>query len=125
MISVSIFALRDVIRKVQSDFKIPHNGISHTSPSAGNDIAKIREYLEQHELQSYKPDRENNKYAVPVHDLIAAGTTYNNTAQPFKNFRADMRKASNLGTKNKAHPVLDDNDSVQANIDIGGELDHK
>jgi hypothetical protein len=123
MILVSIFALRDVIRKVQSDFKIPYNGISHTSPSIGEDIAKICEYLEQHELQSYKPERENNEYAIPVRDLIVAGATYNNTARPFKNFRADTRNTKNLGTKQGAEQALDDTDYTQADIDLGGELD--
>ncbi|KAJ6620918.1 hypothetical protein B0H10DRAFT_2355253 [Mycena sp. CBHHK59/15] len=36
MITVVIFNLRDVMRNVQTQFKIPHHGISHTSPNAAD-----------------------------------------------------------------------------------------
>ncbi|KAJ6492735.1 hypothetical protein C8R47DRAFT_1044212 [Mycena vitilis] len=60
MISVSIFALRDVIRRVQSDYQIPHNGKSHSNPSTTEDVRTIRDYLELHELQSFHPERADN-----------------------------------------------------------------
>jgi hypothetical protein len=50
MISVSIFALRDVIRRVQLEYKIPHNSKSHSNPSTAKDIRAIRDYLELHKL---------------------------------------------------------------------------
>ncbi|KAF8222896.1 hypothetical protein L208DRAFT_1381680 [Tricholoma matsutake] len=70
MISVSIFTLRKVIHNVQLDYRIPHNGMSHTSPSTKDDIEYICSYLEQHILQSDKPECENNKWAEPIHDLL-------------------------------------------------------
>ncbi|KAJ7465508.1 hypothetical protein FB451DRAFT_1178990 [Mycena latifolia] len=85
MISVSIFALRDVIRRVQLDYKIPFNGKSHTNPS---------------KIQSFWPERDNNDCPVPARDLMEIGAAYANAARAFKTFRADTRKASNSGTKN-------------------------
>ncbi|KAJ7860242.1 hypothetical protein B0H14DRAFT_2350714, partial [Mycena olivaceomarginata] len=101
MISVSIFALRDVIRRVQLDYKIPFNGKSHTNPSTATDVQRIRDHLETNKIQTFWPERENNDCAVPVRDLMEAGAAYANTARAFKTFRADTRKASNLGTKTR------------------------
>ncbi|EDQ99724.1 uncharacterized protein LACBIDRAFT_334739 [Laccaria bicolor S238N-H82] len=76
MVSVSIFALRDVIRQVQMNFKTPYNGKSHTSPAIDTDIATIRAYLEEHTIQMYTPERQNNKMTIPARDLMAAGAAY-------------------------------------------------
>ncbi|KAJ7869595.1 hypothetical protein B0H14DRAFT_3579250 [Mycena olivaceomarginata] len=111
MISVSIFALRDVIRRVQLDYKIPHNGKSHTNPSKIEDIRVVRDYLELHKLQSVCPERADNDLVVPARDLRETGAAYANTARAFKMFRPDTRKAANLGTANgsaRADEEVDD-----------------
>jgi hypothetical protein len=133
MITVSIFTLRDVIRQVQVDYKIPHNGISHTSPSTTDDINELREYLKQHKLQTYTPNRDNNTAAVPTRDLMISGAEYANTARAFKTFRNDMRNAkhTNRGprTSERTHPLVnpeaspDDEDAEPANPDLGGDID--
>ncbi|KAJ7808983.1 hypothetical protein B0H14DRAFT_3760274 [Mycena olivaceomarginata] len=138
MISVSIFALRDVIPlgatidackgrmrqmhvvytsnkapKVQLDYKIPSNGKSHTNPSTATDVQRIRDHLETNKIQTFWPERENNDCAVPVRDLMEAGAAYANTARAFKTFRADTRKASNLGTKHAGTAASAESDGVE------------
>jgi hypothetical protein len=100
MISVSIFALRDVIRQVQLDYKVSYNSTSHTSPSTDADIKELRRYLQLQQLQAYNAQRENNTFTTPVRDLMETGAAYANTARAFKTFRADNRKAENHGTTN-------------------------
>lgn len=132
MITVSIFTLRDVIRQVQIDYKIPHNGISHTSPSTTEDINHLRDYLKQQTLQTYSPNRDNNSTALPTRDLLGSGAEYANTARAFKTFRNDTRNAKH--SRNHTHrganntpvtsdPTLDDNDNEPANPDLGGDID--
>lgn len=123
MISVSIFALRDVIRRVQLDYKIPHNGKSHSNPSKTDDIRSIRDYLELHKLQSFCPERADNDLAVSVRDLMETGAAYANTARAFKTFRADNRKASNLGTANGSPPEDGNDDDVADADNYGQDLD--
>lgn len=126
MVTVSIFTLRDVIRRVQDSYKIPHNNISHTSPTADEDIQDIRKYLEKQTLQTYTPDRKENKWATPVRDLLSAGAAYASTAGAFNNFRRDIRKATNCGTVH-GNPIpqnLDDIDIFNngvPDIDLGAE----
>ena len=97
MVTVSIFTLWDVIRRVQVQYKTPHNSNSHTSPSTADDLKDLREYLETQKLQSFHPEREHNKYAIPARDLMALGAAYANKSGAFKNFRRDTRKAVNKG----------------------------
>jgi hypothetical protein len=131
MISVSIFALRDVIRQMQLAYKVPHNGKSHTSPSAENDIRDIRTYLETMELQTYQPERENNKFATAVRDLMEVGAAYANTARAYKSFRADTCKAANLGTSDQIDTVptrpvdvvIKDEVKDEVDNDLGADLD--
>jgi hypothetical protein len=127
MITVSIFVLRDVIRQVQIDYKIPHNGISHTSPSTTEDINYLREYLEQQALQTYTPNRENNTTAVPARDLMSSGAEYANTTRAFKSFCNNKRNAKH--SKNNALPITSnpshdnyENDKP-ADPDLGGDID--
>ena len=98
MVTVSIFTLCDVIRRVQDCYQIPYNSSTHTSPAADEDIADVRNYLQEQTLQSYTPDRKENKWATPSHDLLSAGAAYANTAGAFNNFRHDTRNAVNHGT---------------------------
>jgi hypothetical protein len=97
MVTVSIFTLRDVIRRVQAQYQSPNNNDSHTSPSADEDLKDLREYLETQKLQSFQPTREHNKYAIPARDLMTVGAAYANKSGAFKNFRCDTRKAINKG----------------------------
>ncbi|KAJ7709392.1 hypothetical protein B0H14DRAFT_2646273 [Mycena olivaceomarginata] len=57
MITVVIINLRDVMRNVQSQFKIPHHGTSHTSPQTAVDVANLTAWLEANSLQTYAKDR--------------------------------------------------------------------
>jgi hypothetical protein len=86
MVTVSIFTLRDVIQRVQDGYRIPFNSSTHTSPAANEDIADIWDYLQEQTLQSYTPNRKENKWATPTRDLLSAGTAYANTAGAFNNF---------------------------------------
>ncbi|KAJ7148219.1 hypothetical protein C8R46DRAFT_1167204 [Mycena filopes] len=92
MITVVIFNLRDVMRNVQAQFKIPHHGISHTSPNAAEDIARLQGWLESNKLQSYVKERPGKDSILRVRDLMVAGAAYANTPGAFKNFRRETRK---------------------------------
>jgi hypothetical protein len=93
VVSVSIFALRDVIRQVQINFKTPYNGKSHTSPAIDADISVIRAYLEEQKIQMYTPHRQNNEMTVLARDLMAAGAVYATTSKAYRKFYSDNRKA--------------------------------
>jgi hypothetical protein len=127
MVTVSIFTLRDVIRRVQDGYRIPFNSSTHTSPAANEDIADIRDYLQEQTLQSYTPNRKENKWATPARDLLSAGAAYANTAGAFNNFRRDTRNAVNHGkphgnsinTPPNAISAVEDD----ADIDLGADQD--
>lgn len=121
MVSVVIFTLRDVIRQVQKEFKVPYNGTSHTSPSAAADIHTLCKYLESRELQQYKPARKDNQYATPSRDLFAAGAEYANKASAFKTFTRDTRAAINKGAR-KSQPFAEGNH--ESDIETDNEADH-
>ncbi|KAF4590211.1 hypothetical protein EYR40_009391 [Pleurotus pulmonarius] len=123
MVSVSIFALREVIRQVQDSYKIPYNSLAHTSPDTSTDIKDICEYLEKSTLQTYTPERPFNDIATPARDLFSIGATYANTAPAFKNFRRDMRTADNLGFANAPPPAEDEGEMAEEMEDIFEEFD--
>jgi hypothetical protein len=134
MVTVSIFTLRDVIRRVQMDYKIPHNGISHTSPIAETDLHELCNYLKLHKLQMYHPTRENNEFATPARDLMVSGMEYANTAGAFKNFNNDTRRVKNNGKPcgTSIETVVEAGSSREDNgdegdkgvdFDLGGDLD--
>lgn len=127
MVSVSIFALRDVIRKVRNDFQTPGNTTYHTSPATTQDIRNLRLYLERENLQSYTPTRKGNDFATAARDLMIDGASYANTARAFNSFRADARKAENLGSTTKEMPpTFEDppdgssqDSALESKIDLG------
>lgn len=121
MVSVSIFALRDVIRRVQSEYKTPFNSTSHTSPSTEADLKILRDHLKDLKLQTYMPERENNQYASEVRDLLAVGAEYANKPSAFRNFTYTRRKATNLGTPEGSPPTdhVTQEDSEQVDFDLG------
>ncbi|KAJ7486375.1 hypothetical protein B0H11DRAFT_2410753 [Mycena galericulata] len=94
MITVVIFNLRDVMRNVQTQFKIPHHGVSHTSPNATEDIGKLQGWLESNNLQTYVKERPGKDQILRVRDLMVSGAAYANTPGAFKNFRRETRKVS-------------------------------
>ncbi|KAJ7775887.1 hypothetical protein B0H14DRAFT_3588093 [Mycena olivaceomarginata] len=96
MITVVIFNLRDVMRNVQSQLKIPHHGISHTN------IAKLQGWLESNKLQTYVKERPGKDSILRVRDLMVAGAAYVNTPGAFKNFRRETRKVSYKNTSPQA-----------------------
>ncbi|KAL1677976.1 hypothetical protein EV122DRAFT_278607 [Schizophyllum commune] len=97
LVTVCIFTLRDAMRTVQSAFNIPHYGITHTVPAMTREVQALADLLEQEALQSYIPNRPGNDCVAPVRDLIGHGVVHMSTASAFQNFRADTRKATNLG----------------------------
>jgi hypothetical protein len=121
MVSVSIFALRDVIRRVQSEYKTPFNSTSHTSPSTEADLKILRDHLKDLKLQTYTPECENNQYASEVRDLLALGAEYTNKPRAFKNFTYTRWKATNLGTPEGSPPTdhLTQEDLEHADFDLG------
>jgi hypothetical protein len=94
MITVVIFNLRDVMRNVQSQFKIPHHGTSHTSPQTAVDVANLTAWLEANSLQTYVKDRAGKDSILRSRDLMVAGAAYANTPSAFRNFRGEIRKVS-------------------------------
>jgi hypothetical protein len=124
MVTVSIFVLRDVIRRVPEGYKIPFNSTSHTSPLTHKDIMDICNHLHNNKLQSYMPECENNDKATPVRDLLAEGAAYANTTRAFRNFRRDTRKAANLRTAHgeKLSAECDLDSGEYANPDLGGDI---
>ena len=86
MVSVCIFSLREVIRKMQKEFVTPFNSTSHISPPTEADIKVLRDYLEALCLQTYHPERENNSSATEARDLIQGGSEYANTPSAHRNF---------------------------------------
>jgi hypothetical protein len=127
MVTVSIFTLRDVIRRVQDSYKIPYNSTTHTSPAADEDIQEIRNYLQKETLQTYTPDRKENERATPIQDLVAAGAAYANTVGAFNNFRRDNCNATNHGMAHGNRTGADNAgqsaDKEEADIDLGTDMD--
>ncbi|KAJ6614984.1 hypothetical protein B0H10DRAFT_1950240 [Mycena sp. CBHHK59/15] len=91
MVTVVIFNLRDVMHNVQTQFKIPHHGVSHTSPKIDTDLANLQGWLEKHCLQSYVKDRPGKDNILRARDLMVTGAAYASTPSAFKNFRAETR----------------------------------
>ncbi|KAG1760022.1 hypothetical protein EDD22DRAFT_980812 [Suillus occidentalis] len=104
MVSISIFAFYDVIRKVRNDFQTPGNTMYHTSPATTQDIHNLQLYLEHENLQSYTPTHKGNDFATATHNLMIDGASYANTARAFNSFHADAQKAKNLGSTTKEMP---------------------
>ncbi|KAJ7075015.1 hypothetical protein B0H15DRAFT_792379 [Mycena belliarum] len=94
MVTVIIFNLRDVMRNVQSQFKIPHHGISHTSPQTTIDIERLKGWIEANNLQTYMKDRAGKDHILRARDLMVASAAYASTPSAFKNFRREIRKVS-------------------------------
>jgi len=83
MVLVSIFALRDMIQQVQSEYKTLFNASSHMCLSTEADLNTLRNYLKVQQLQTYKFDQDNNQYATPVQDLLTVGAKYANKPSVF------------------------------------------
>ena len=106
MVSVSIFALRNMIQCAQSEYKTPFNSTSHTSPSTKADLKILCNHLNDLKLQTCMPERENNQYASEVCDLLAVGAEYANKPSAFKNFTYTRWKATNMGMPERS-PATD------------------
>lgn len=94
MITVVIFTLRDVMRNVQTQFRIPHHGISHTSPQTKTDIEELMGWLVTHNLQTYTKNRPGKDHILQVRDLMVTGAAYASTPSAFKNYRAEKRNVT-------------------------------
>ncbi|KAJ7106457.1 hypothetical protein C8R43DRAFT_963334 [Mycena crocata] len=90
MVTVVIFNLRDVMQNVQSQFKIPHHGTTHTSPQTGVDVANLKGWIEINSLQVYVKGRPGKDKILRARDLMMAGAAYASTPSAFKNFRREI-----------------------------------
>ena len=106
MVSMSIFALCDVICTIQKEFQTPFNSGLHTSPLTKTDIQVLCHYLELKNLQTYHPERENNDAVTEVRDLIAIGSEYANKPAAFQNFTYTKFPMINHGLSEAAHQLL-------------------
>ena len=97
MVSVSIFALCDVIQKVQSEFQTPFNSINHTSPSTTMDIQVLLDYLKSQCIQTYWLEHEHGDDIMEARDLMAVGSEYPNKPAAFWNFTYTKINATNSG----------------------------
>lgn len=123
MVTVSIFTMQEAIRRVQVDYKIPHNTNSHTSPDATEDINEIMEYLFTQTIQLYTPLRSGNDQATPGRDLLVEGSAYSGTAGAFNNFRRDTRNVVNHGIGHAAGATAqEDIEEEEASIDLGADV---
>ncbi|KAI1783591.1 hypothetical protein LXA43DRAFT_320644 [Ganoderma leucocontextum] len=118
MVTVVIFVLRDIIRQVQRGYKTPHNGQSHTSPSAQTDITTILTYLKDHTIQEYTPGRAHNDSTLPARDLLVQGAQYPSTASAFKTFRPVYSDVSYkaASSQTQAHDVESEDDDETAEV---------
>lgn len=113
MVSVSIFALRDVIRKVQKEYMTPFNSKSHTSPSTAKDLQMLCDYLKNQQIQTCFPTRENNSDSIEARDLIQAGAAYANKPMAFQNFKHVKYNLKNLGIPDS---------TPESNSEVEGEV---
>jgi hypothetical protein len=113
MVSVCIFSLREVIRKMQKEFVTPFNSTSHTSPSTETDIKILRDYLETMCLQTYHPERENNSSATEARDLVQSGSEYANKLSAYRNFTHTKYNYKNDGLPEAAPPETDLHDDEE------------
>lgn len=104
MVSVSIFALRDVIRNIQTEFSTPFNGTSHTNPSISADLQILLNYLESQQIQTYTPTRENNTDSSEARDLIQGGSAYPDKTTAYRNFTYTEYKTKHHGFREQDQP---------------------
>ncbi|KAF8165833.1 hypothetical protein B0H34DRAFT_794172 [Crassisporium funariophilum] len=122
MVSVSIFALWDVIRKMQKEFGTPFNSTAHTSPATDDDIKTVCEYLKTHNIQSYVPTRHFNDKATEARDLLKAGAAYADRPSAFRNFTFTHFKTTNHGIQRESpEPGEDDEEDVDVDGDTQGD----
>ncbi|KAF8148588.1 hypothetical protein B0H34DRAFT_785583 [Crassisporium funariophilum] len=122
MVSVSIFALWDVIRKMQKEFGTPFNSTAHTSPATDDDIKTVCEYLKTHNIQSYVPTRPFNDKATEARDLLKAGAAYADRPSAFRNFTFTHFKTTNHGIQRESpEPGEDDEEDVDVDGDTQGD----
>ncbi|KAJ6622442.1 hypothetical protein B0H10DRAFT_2341405 [Mycena sp. CBHHK59/15] len=120
MVTVVIFNLRDVMRNVQSQFKIPHHGTSHTSPQTAVDIENLQGWLEANSLQTYVKGRAGKDEILRVRDLMVAGAAYASTPSAFKNFRRETRKVSYKTHSAVAEESDEEEEVPDGEIDVFG-----
>ncbi|KAG6914065.1 hypothetical protein DXG01_002687 [Tephrocybe rancida] len=120
MVTVSIFALRDVIHRVQSQYNTPFNSISHTSPCAKTDRDNYAKYVKDITLQKHTPERENNQYATPARELLSSGAEYANKPSAFRNFTYTRQEVTNHGlAEGPSAEAAKDTDEAEADCDLG------
>lgn len=71
--------------------------MTHTNPSANEDIQTICDYLEVHHLQSFKPMWPEDEDTIAVRDLLEIGTVYANTTGAYKMFCDTCVEVTNKG----------------------------
>lgn len=97
MVTICIFMLRDVMRKVQRMYDIPSHGTRHTNPNEKEELKRLMEYLAEDKLQEFKLNRDGNEDIEPVSDLMIQGAGYGDTAKAYRNFKSERRQAKFAG----------------------------
>lgn len=77
MVTVCIFMLRDVMRKVQSMYGTSSHKTRHTNPNNKQEIDRLLDYLRADKIQEFQPQCEGNEEIAPVNDLMVKGAAYN------------------------------------------------
>lgn len=120
MVTVCIFQLREVMRKVQAMYDIPSHGTRHTNPDDEEEIQKLMDYLKNDKVQEFCKNREGNDEIASVTDLMAEGWKYADTAKAFRNFKKDTRVAENHGINGGENASTGDG---SAGAEAGDEAD--
>ncbi|KLO10215.1 hypothetical protein SCHPADRAFT_999732 [Schizopora paradoxa] len=132
MITLCIWALREVLRNVRLQYKARYNGKSHTSPDTQAEIAKLTQFLEAEKIQTFWPARPRNAQSVPVRDLIALGAAYFNSKSSFKQYhnedinpprKASYKKSSNVRSAPTATQETEGAPNLRTDEDDGSDSD--
>lgn len=94
VVSLCLWSLRSVLKRVGQQYEIPYNGTSHTSPASEKDMKNLMEHLQMYSIQTYTRGREFNDEIPEARDFLTNGGAYSNTPKAFSTFVRDTRKAT-------------------------------
>lgn len=116
VVSLCLWSLRSVLKRVGQQYEIPYNGTSHTSPASEKDMKNLMDHLQTYSIQTYTRGREFNDEIPEARDFLTNGGAYSNTPKAFSTFVRDTRNATY-----KAHSTSSDEGS-EANPEDAGAL---
>lgn len=108
---MTIFTLRETMRKMQEAFGISKLGTKHTTPSTEKEVAALRTMLKEGRIQEWVgADRDDNRQVQEVRDLFAEGSYYVMKPSAFTKFRKSDHRAENVGRTNEDGFASDEED---------------